>query len=381
MQAIILAGGSGTRLRPLTYTTPKPMLPVANRPALSRTVDALARAGFSEVIITTNYLAGRVSEWLETLETPIPVRCIEENTPLGTAGCVKNCIDDLGDEFLIVQGDAVADVDYSAFLAFHRARKAQVSISAMRVTDTRDFGIMQTGAQGRIERFQEKPAPHEAFSDLANAGFYLVQKSIFDHVPHGVFFDFSRQLFPLLMAEGARFFAWEMDGYWIDIGQIAPYWAANQRLLHDQARDHPDSCVAPDARIDASCILRAPVLIGAGARLEANCVIGPNTIIGADCVVHAGAQLEGAILHHDVEIGADSRLHNCIIGAHSRLDERVTVEEMAVVGAGSFVGAEARLCEQSQVGPCIVVAPEASIEGVLPPAADPQPLCSALCAA
>jgi mannose-1-phosphate guanylyltransferase/phosphomannomutase len=142
MQAIILAGGLGTRLRPLTYTVPKPMLPVAGRPALAHIVDALVEANCDEVIVTTNYLAEVVAAGILQMDAPIGVRCIREKDPLGTAGCVKNIISELGPEFLVIQGDAVADVEYGKFIDFHHQRSADVSMTVMRVQDTREYGIV-----------------------------------------------------------------------------------------------------------------------------------------------------------------------------------------------------------------------------------------------
>ena len=179
MQAIILAGGMGTRLRPLTYTVPKPMLPIAGEPALMHTVRALSQAGFKEVIVTTNYLAESVTEGIEKYQPPIPVRCIKEARAMGTAGCIKNVIDDLDDEFLVIQGDAVADIDYAQFLEFHRAHDADVSLSVMRVQDTREFGIVAVDDDHRITRFQEKPRPEEAFFRSGQRGFLRPEKAHF----------------------------------------------------------------------------------------------------------------------------------------------------------------------------------------------------------
>ena len=271
MQAIILAGGMGTRLRPLTYTLPKPMLPVAGRPAIAHIVEALARAGCDDVVITTNYLAPLVEERLKRLPFPIPVRCVEEFKPLGTAGCVRNLWDDLEDEFLIIQGDAVADIDYAAFLDFHHAKEADVSIAVMRVADTREFGVCDLDSQGRIRRFQEKPRPEEAVSDLASSGFYVLKKAMFESVPFGEPFDFARELFPRLMQQGARFFGWPIGGFWIDIGRVGTYLAANTRLIEGQRAVAPDAQVAPDA------VCLAPYTIGAGTKIASGARVGPGS--------------------------------------------------------------------------------------------------------
>jgi NDP-sugar pyrophosphorylase family protein len=361
MQAIILAGGMGTRLRPLTYTVPKPMLPVAGRPALMHTVEALALAGFDEVIVTTNYLAEVVGEGIEAAKPPIPVRCIREAKALGTAGCVKNVIDDLREEFLVIQGDAVADIDYARFLAFHRQRGADVSISAMRVQDTREFGIMAVEEDGRITRFQEKPRPEEAFSNLANAGFYMLKRHIFDGVPRDEEFDFSRQLFPALMSSGARFYAWEMNSYWVDIGRVQNYLEGNRHRIRGRAE------VAPGVSVPATATLLPPFLIEAGTRIGEGCTIGPNTIVGKNCVLGASTRVAGSVLFDDVAIGSDGRLTDCVIARHSRLGSGVSIEPLAVVGEGCDVGDEVSVAAHSRVGPVVSVVSGTCVEGVVAP--------------
>lgn len=364
MQAIILAGGMGTRLRPLTYTTPKPMLPVAGRPALAHTVEALAQAGCSEVIITTNYLADVVSDGLKAQNFGIPVRCINESKPLGTAGCVKNAIDELDEEFIVIQGDAVSDMRYHEFIDFHHDHNADVSISVMRVQDTREFGIVEIDAEQRILRFQEKPRPEEAFSNLANSGFYMIKRRVFDDVPKDEPYDFSRQLFPKLMSAGARFFAWEFRGYWVDIGRVQNYLEGNLHLIKGRAE------VGAGAYIPESATLVPPFVIGADSRIGPGCVIGPGAIIGAGCMIGAGTKISGSVLYRDVWVGQGAQLNDCVIASHCRLGDGVTVEPMSVIGEDCEIGAGAQVCAHSRVGPVTPVAPGTVVDGVVSPRLD-----------
>lgn len=361
MQAIILAGGMGTRLRPLTYTLPKPMLPVAGRPALAHIVEALARAGCDEVIITTNYLAELIDAKLSLLGLPIPVHCVKEDKPLGTAGCIRNLYPRLQDEFIVVQGDAVSDIDYAAFLKFHRQKKADVSITVMRVADTREFGIVSADEDGRITRFQEKPRHEEAFSNTANAGFYILRREMFDDVPDGVPLDFARQLFPTLMERGAKFYAYEMNGYWFDIGRVGDYIEGNLHQIRGRAH------LAPDVHLPDDAVLVPPYVIGPGTKIGARCTLGPGAIVGARCSIGDGSHISKSVIYDDVSIGAKARLTDCVIASKSRLGKEVTVESHAVVGEACDIGAGAEVAAHSRVGPITPVAPGTLVEGVVAP--------------
>ncbi len=361
MQAIILAGGMGTRLRPLTYTLPKPMLPVAGRPALAHLVESLADAGCHEVIVTTNYLAEIVEMGLARLALPIPVSCVKEHKPLGTAGCVRNLFERLDDRFLIIQGDAVADINYGAFWRSHFEQQADVSIAVMKVADTREFGVCDVSASGRIRRFQEKPRPEDAFSDLASSGIYVLEKRMVERVPDGVPFDFARQLFPDLMNYGAHFFAWQMNGFWLDIGKGETYVEGNLKLIEGKA------IVAPDAHIAPGAVLIPPYSIGANAKIGANARIGPGAVIGARSVVGDHAHIERSVIYDDVSIGPRAQLEGCVIASKSRLGLGVRVESGAVVGECCDVGASAIVSTGTRLGPHTPLAPGAFLEGVLEP--------------
>jgi NDP-sugar pyrophosphorylase family protein len=361
MQAIILAGGFGTRLRPLTYTVPKPMLPVANRPAILHTVDALAQAGCREVIITTNFLAHIIDAALETLKTPIPVRCVREAVPLGTAGCVLNILDELDEKFLVIQGDAVAEIDYAAMMRAHREREADVTMSVMHVEDTREFGIVATDAAGRIERFQEKPRAEDAFSHLANTGFYALNRRIFDGFARGQVVDFSLDLFPRVLARNGFLFAWPITGSWIDIGQVPAYIEGNRRKMAGHAE------VAPGVAVPASATLLPPFLIGPGVTLGEECVVGPNTVVAENCVLQRGVSAVGSVLYDNVEVGEYSRLSDCVVASQAKIGANAIIEPMAVVGQECEIGDGAHLKAHSRVGPVTKIAPKTTVDGVVSP--------------
>ncbi|RYG70545.1 response regulator, partial [bacterium] len=286
---------------------------------------------------------------------------VAEEKPLGTAGCIRNLYHRLQDEFIVVQGDAVADMDYAAFMRNHRAKDADVSIATMRVADTREFGIVAIDDDGRITRFQEKPTPEEAFSNMANSGFYILKKSLFADVPQGVPYDFARQLFPKLMKEGVKFYAHEMTGFWVDIGRVANYIAGNMHLISGQAK------VAPDVHIPEDTVLISPYVIGPGSKIGSRCTIGPGAIIGARCSVGDNSHISRTVVYEDVTIGAKARLTDCVIASKSRLGREVTVESHAVIGEACDIGAGVEVAAHSRVGPITPVAAGTLVEGVVAP--------------
>ena len=219
MKAVIMAGGQGTRLRPLTSNQPKPMLPVVNRPMMEHIVRLLARHGFKEMIVTLQFLPtlisnyfGDGSEWGS---------CIEYSTefaPLGTAGSVKNSAQLLDEAFLVISGDALTDIDLTKIVDFHRRSRAMATLTLIRVDNPLEFGIVVTDSAGRIERFLEKPDWGQVFSDTINTGIYVLEPEVLDFIPEGRSFDFSRDLFPYLLENGYPLYGYVADGYWCDIG-------------------------------------------------------------------------------------------------------------------------------------------------------------------
>ena len=232
MKAVILAGGEGTRLRPLTSNQPKPMMPIANRPMMEHIVRLLRRHGFDEIVVTVAFLANQIRTYFgDGSELGVEMRYATEDTPLGTAGSVRNAADELDDTFLVIAGDVLTDIDLGALVAAHHESGALGTIALKRVTDPVDFGIVITREDGRIERFLEKPTWGQVFSDTINTGIYVLEPHVFDFIPAGESVDFSGDVFPAALAKGEDLFGHVVDGYWEDVGTHDAYLRSHQDIL------------------------------------------------------------------------------------------------------------------------------------------------------
>ena len=302
MKALILAGGFGTRLRPLTYTRPKHLLPIANRPHIDLVLDLLQEHGVDEVVLTTSYLAEAFRDTVDRARARgLTVDVTHEEQALGTAGALKHAEAVLGDEtFLALNGDVLTDADLTRLVEFHRSRAAKATILLTRVEDPSAFGVVPTEDDGRVSGFVEKPPPGEAPTDLINAGVYVLEPSVLERVPDGVEWSSERQLFPELAAEGDMY-ALHLDEYWIDIGTPEKYLQANMDAMARGAV--PVSRLADVAR-DAhlsDAVVAPGCTVGSGARLE-RCVLLPGVTVGE------GAQISDSILGEDVRVDDGVRL-------------------------------------------------------------------------
>ncbi|HYZ92515.1 MAG TPA: NDP-sugar synthase, partial [Actinomycetota bacterium] len=234
MKAVIMAGGQGTRLRPLTSNQPKPMLPIANRPIMEHIVNLLRRHGYTEQIATVQFLSSVIRSYFGNGEDlGVHLTYATEETPLGTAGSVKNAQDELQDErFVVISGDALTDVDLKKLVAFHKEREAVATICLKSVPNPLEFGVVITREDGSIERFLEKPNWGEVFSDTINTGMYVLEPEVFDFIPEDTVFDFSEDLFPLLLDKGLPIFGYVADGYWTDVGNVDAYLSAQRDVLN-----------------------------------------------------------------------------------------------------------------------------------------------------
>jgi mannose-1-phosphate guanylyltransferase/phosphomannomutase len=366
MQAIVLAGGMGTRLRPLTYTCPKTMVLVANRPALDHIVAAAAQAGFSEVIVTTNYMAETIQAYCATDPFEIPVRCVKEERPMGTAGAVKNIEAQITGPFAVIQGDSFSEIDLTALMASHRRLGGTATIAVMAMENPSEFGIAELTGDGRIVRFQEKPKLQECFSNLANTGFYVFEREVLGLIPPDVSYDFSLELFPKLLASGQPIYGWQTRAYWVDLGRISRYLAGN---VHCLSRED-GAIVASRTSVSPSAVLRPPVLVGEGVVVEEGCEVGPFSAIGKGVRLGAGSKVRRSVLYDRATVAANAVLVECVIAEETTVGRDVSIERLAVLGRGCAVGDGARIREGSRIGPFVVVEPHSVVEGVLSPDLD-----------
>jgi mannose-1-phosphate guanylyltransferase/phosphomannomutase len=369
MKAVILAGGEGTRLRPLTSNQPKPMMPVVNQPMMEHIVRLLARHGFDDIVVTVAFLANHIRNYFgDGSEFGVRMRYATEESPLGTAGSVRNAIDELDETFLVIAGDVLTDIDLDAIVKDHRKHDAFASIGLKRVENPVEFGIVITRDDGTIERFLEKPTWGQVFSDTINTGIYVLEPGIFDFIPAGESVDFSGDVFPAVLERGLPLYGHIVDGYWEDVGTVEAYRAAHEDIL--DGRVHVDLpgfrvregvWVGEGADISPDATVEGPAIIGDNARVEAGAVLRPYTVLGTDVVVKADAALERTVLHDHVYVGRGSRLRGAVVGRASDLREGVRIDEGVVIGDECFVGEGAIINPQIKIYPFKSVEPGALV--------------------
>ena len=355
-----MAGGEGTRLRPMTANQPKPLLPVVNRPIMEHVLRLLKRHGFDETVVTVQFLASLVRTYFgDGEELGMHLSYATEETPLGTAGSVRNAQSALRDDaFLVISGDALTDIDLGALVRAHRSSGALVTACLTRVPDPLEFGIVIQTEDGRIERFLEKPTWGQVFSDTVNTGIYVMEPEVFAHVEPGRPVDWSGDVFPALLAAGAPLYGHVAEGYWEDVGSLESYVRAQGDVLHgrvdvevDGFEVAPGVWVGEGADIDPDARLTGPLCIGKYVKVEAGAELRPLTVLGDNVVVKGGAVLERAVVHDNVFVGPQVGLRGCVIGQNTDVMRAARIEEGAVVGDECVVEEEAYLADGVKVYP------------------------------
>ncbi len=336
-----MAGGEGTRLRPMTANQPKPMLPVVNRPIMEHALRLLRKHGLTETVVTVQFLASIVRNYFGDGEDfGMSMQYATEETPLGTAGSVKNAQDALRDEpFLVISGDALTDIDLSDMIAFHKDNNALVTVALARVPDPLEFGIVIVDDDGKVQRFLEKPTWGQVFSDTVNTGIYVMEPEVLAEVPAGQVVDWSADIFPKLLENGAPLYGWIADGYWEDVGSHESYLKAQADVLSgrvnveiDGFEVSPGVWIAEGAEVDQEAVLTGPLCIGDYAKIEAGAQLREFTVVGSNVIVKEGAFLHRAIVHNNVYVGRGAQLRGCVIGKNTDVMSQSRVEEGAVVG-------------------------------------------------
>lgn len=318
MKAMVLAAGLGTRLRPLTFELPKPMVPVLDRPVMAHILDLLRRHGYDDVVANLHYFPDTIRSYFGDTIT-----YREEPELLGTAGGVRNCADFLdGDTFLIISGDALTDIDLGAFVARHKQAGGIATLAVKRVADTREYGVVLHDSDGRITGFQEKPDPVEALSDLGNCGIYLFEPEIFDWFPRRDFVDWANDVFPALLEHDVPFHIHEIDEYWNDVGSLAELKEGTFDALRGELRiEIPGEEVAEGVRVCAGselpddALVEAPVWIGRDVRIGDGVRLQGPLVIGDGVTIGDGAALKDAIVLPGAEVTPGTILIGAIAGS------------------------------------------------------------------
>jgi len=341
VQALVLAGGEGTRLRPLTYTTPKPVMPLAGRPFLSFMLDWSRSHGVDEVILSCGFLSDAVKHVLGDIYDGMRLRYVIEDEPLGTAGPVRLAHDEglLDERLFVLNGDVLSDIDLTAELAQHVRTGARATLALYPVEETASYGVVPTDSEGRVEAFLEKAEGHMPTNRI-NAGAYMIEREVAERIPPGRAVSFEREVFPALVGDGL--YGYEAEGYWIDIGTPERYLEATWDLL--AGRVHSE---LPPRDETGSLVYEGCLLSGAH--------VGPQSVLGRHCSVGSDARVERSVLHDRVLVGADSSVTESVLAERVRVGERAGVGPGAMIGAGAVIGDGATIGEDARLDPGVVI--------------------------
>ena len=341
MKAILLAGGKGTRLRPLTIHTPKPIVPIFNRPFLHYQIDLLKQVPeIDEVILSLNYQPRRIEEIFgDGSDVGIKIRYVVEPAPLGTAGAVRYAGDNLTESVVVFNGDVLTQIDLAAVIQLHRERQAKATIVLTPVENPTAYGLVETDATGNITRFLEKPTADEITTNNINAGIYILEPDTFDRIPKDVSWSIERSFFPSLIERHETFVAYVYNGYWIDIGTPDKYTQVHRDIMDGRYLAAPfrnvsgaRTAVAADARIEEGATIEGPCFIDDGVTVKAGARIGPYSVIGRQTQIEEHAVVEGAIIWPNCRISRDADIRNAIVGRNCHVGRHVTLNHGAVLG-------------------------------------------------
>ena len=363
MKAVVLCGGEGSRLRPLTCDTPKPLTHLCGRPVLEYILDKLVSLGVDEAVLTVKYLGESIVSYFDGHpREDIKLTFVTETEPLGTAGCVKNCENVLTDgDFLVVSGDALFDLDLSRAVAEHRKNSADATVIVTKVSDPREYGSVISDQSGHILKFVEKPDWSGAVSDLVNTGIYILSPDVLSLIPKSRFFDFANDLFPVMLQKNMGLFAYELAGYWCDIGSISSYGQCQFDILRGKAGNLPenvgdDGVFCLDEKLPGGdfCIC-PPVYIGKNVTIGRGAVIGPDAIICDNCSVGPNTSVKRSIIGKSAYIGSDCELRGTVVCPSASVDSKARLFEGSVIGSRAHIGIDA------QVGTDVKIWPEKTV--------------------
>jgi len=348
MQALILAGGKGTRLRPLTMHTPKPIVPIANRPLLLYQLELLKRADVRDVILSLSYQPQKIQDELgDGTDHSVRISYVLEAFPLGTAGAYKSSAGLIRETTIVFNGDVLLDIDLGDVIRFHREHEATATIVLAPVPNPSNYGLVETAQDGRVRRFIEKPKPEQVTCNTINAGIYILESTVLDYIPEGESFMFEYQVFPKLLENNEPFYAYIWDGYWRDIGTAAIYLEANLDVLSGRLkvleRLPTESGEKFDemAGIDAISIVDPTCTVKAGAQIV-------NSVVSQNCYIEERVRIEGSVVRGGTRIGQSATVTGAVIGKGCHIGRGV------VVGSGSVLGDKTVLTDYSSVSDLIM---------------------------
>jgi mannose-1-phosphate guanylyltransferase/phosphomannomutase len=366
---VVMAGGQGTRLRPLTSNQPKPMLPIVGRPMMEHILHLLREHGLTDVVATVQFLASVIRNYFgDASDLGLSLSYATENEPLGTAGSVRNAEPLLDETFLVISGDTVTDIDLTEAVSQHRKSGAAATVVLKHARDPLEFGIVICDENGRVERFLEKPGWGEVFSDTVNTGIYILEPEVLKEIPKGEEYDFSHDLFPRLLERGIPLYGHVAEGYWTDVGALDNYLEVHRDILDRKVKVELPGFemkgkvwLAEGAEVDPQVKLEGPLYVGENSRVEAGATLRDHTVIGKGVVVKAGAFLHRAIVHDNAYVGTSASLRGCVLGKNADVKHGARLEEGVVVSDECYVGEGAVLSPRVKVYPFKTVEPGALV--------------------
>ena len=365
MKAVLMAGGEGSRLRPLTIVRPKPMVPIVNKPVMEHVLSLLKRHGITDVIVTVQYLASVIEDYFgDGSSLGMRIQYSVEEVPLGTAGSVKAVQDQLDDTFIVISADALTDFDLGSIIEFHREHKATATLTLYQVPNPLEYGVVIIDGDGKIQQFLEKPSWGEVFSDTVNTGIYVLEPSIFDYYEAGKSVDFSQNVFPELLRKKDRLYGFVASGYWCDVGNIQEYMRANADVLLGKVEvgtlgkeiGHGIWCESDDVEIAPDAQIYGPVWIGEASKIKSGVVIRGPSVIRDFTIIDSRAQVDRSIVWRNSYVGERTEVRGAIIGRQCSLKSKSMVFEGAVVGDQTIIG------EGAIIQPGVKIWPSKEIE-------------------
>ena len=337
MQALILAGGKGTRLRPLTMHTPKPIVPIANQPFLLYQLELLKRADVRDVILSLSYQPQKIEDKLgDGTDYNVRISYTVEASPLGTAGAYRHAAGLISETTVVFNGDVLTDIDMNEVIRIHRERQAAATIVLTPVPNPTAYGLVETEKDGRVRRFLEKPKPEEVTCDTINAGIYILEPRVLDYIPEGEPFMFEYGVFPQLLERGEPFFAHVWRGYWRDIGTSASYLQANLDVIAGRVKLLSPVPAARGEKFDDTALIEAPSIVDSSCTLKADVRI-INSVVSRNCLFEERARIENSVVRSGTRIGAGSSVEGAIIGKGCHIGRSVEVSSGTVLGDKSVV--------------------------------------------
>ncbi len=374
MKAVIMAGGFGTRIHPLTINLPKPMIPLVNRPIIEHIIALLKGHGITDLVLLLYHQPEEIKKYFgDGSEFGVHITYVTPLDDFGTAGAVKAAARHLGERFLIISGDLLTDLDLGQALVFHAEKKARATITLTSVTDPLQFGVVITDKEGRITKFLEKPGWGEVFSDTINTGIYVLEPEVLDLIPEGENRDWAKDVFPQMLEQGAPLYGCCLEGYWADIGNPEAYLEACRDICNGrvnvQISEPPRSpgeriFVSADAQVDASAELHGMVVLGDNSRVQGAARL-TNCVVGRNCRIEDGVVLEDAILWDNVTVRASSRITGSALGHRVRIGQRVTIESGVVVADETTVGDDVHIRPDVKIWPRKVIESGATVSANL----------------